>query len=421
MLKFVFKKLKKKTIIKWLITSLWISIGAGTVVLLVAGVIKKDAQKCKSVEVYIKGVEKNFFVDKKDVLNNIIEIAGGKAEGKSIAAFDLRSMEKTLEKNVWIKDAELFFDNNNVLQVTVSEREPVARIFTTGGNTFYIDSSIARLPLSEKYSARLPVFTSFPSDLIVLSNADSNLLHDIKMLSDLIRKDSFNSALIEQIDITPQRSFEMIPTIGNNIILFGDASDAEDKFEKLRLFYNKVIPKAGLNYYSSISVQYKGQIVAKRRGAEDVKADSLKTLQLLQSIAAEAKRQSEDSVQHIVQDNINNSTDSSMVQQSVERDADNEPSNTNDQPVTMDKPVNLNASEKPKPQGPALNKPVNAVTVIKPAVVKPKPPIKPPVAVHPNPIHPTQKPATTKPVAAKPTTSKPVQTPKATMPKKNDY
>ena len=401
--------MNKKKIIQWLLASLWISIGAGTVIVLVAGVRKKDAQQCKAVDVYIKGVEKNFFVDKKDVLGSISSIGGADPVGKSIASFDLRAMEKALEKNVWIKDAELFFDNNNILQVMVSEREPVARIFTAAGNTFYIDSSIARLPLSDKYAARLPVFTSFPSDMAVLSAADSGLLKDIRLMSSIIRNDSFNMALIEQVDITPQRSFEMVPKIGNNIIEFGDASDAMEKFDRLKLFYKNIIPRAGLNYYSSISVQYKGQIVAKRRGAEDVKADSLKTLQLLQLIAVEAQRKAEDSVQHIAEDNISNSTDSSMVQQSVERDAGNEPSNTSDQPVTMTKPVSPNANEKPKPQGPVLNKPVNAVTSPKPAVVKSKPPVKKPVAQQPK----------TKPAMIKPAT--PMKTAKIIMPKKNDY
>ena len=77
-------------------------------------------------------------------------------------------METELEKNVWIKTAELFFDNNEILQVTVQEREPVARVFTPRGTTFYIDNELAMLPLSEKFSARLPVFTNFPSDKKVL-------------------------------------------------------------------------------------------------------------------------------------------------------------------------------------------------------------------------------------------------------------
>ena len=47
----------------------------------------------------------------------------------------------------------MWFDNRNVLHVEVYEREPIARIFTTAGNTFYIDSTEKKLPLSDRLSA----------------------------------------------------------------------------------------------------------------------------------------------------------------------------------------------------------------------------------------------------------------------------
>ncbi len=57
-----------------------------------------------------------------------------------------------------------FFDNNMVLHAKISEREPVARIFTITGGSFYIDSSAHRMPLSDKMNVRIPVFTGFPTD-----------------------------------------------------------------------------------------------------------------------------------------------------------------------------------------------------------------------------------------------------------------
>src|SRR5690606_8077789 len=119
-----------------------------------------------------------------------------------VSSLDLVSMEKELQKEKWIKNAEIFIDNNNVLQVKVTEREPVARIFTTSGASFYLDSSLMRLPLGKKFSARLPVFTSFPTDVIVLKKADSILLRNIKVMSEFIEKDEFWMAQIDQIDIT---------------------------------------------------------------------------------------------------------------------------------------------------------------------------------------------------------------------------
>ena len=72
-------------------------------------------------------------------------------ENAVASSLDLAAMEKALQKDQWIKNAEMFFDNNNVLQVKIVEREPIARIFTTSGASFYMDSSLKRLPLSDNF------------------------------------------------------------------------------------------------------------------------------------------------------------------------------------------------------------------------------------------------------------------------------
>jgi len=352
---------KRFTIQSVLLTTLWITIGAGTVVLLVAAIQKKDEQHCAGVYINIKGVSNNFFVDKKDIQQTIRAISDGNPVGKSIGSFNLKAIELALQKNVWIKNAQLFFDNNEVLQVNVLEREPVARVFTKTGTTFYLDSSSAMLPLSDKFSARLPVFTNFPSDKKVLIKADSNLLKDIITVSLAITTDSFLMAMIDQVDITEYRTFEMIPKFGNTIIVFGDAKDTDEKFSKLQLFYKDVMVDAGWNKYSAVNVQFKNQVVASRKGAQEVIADSLRTLQLMKAIAENAERMSLDSMQVIVQDNEHNTTNNNLIQQSIERDDKNELPNTN---------------EKPQPQGVETNeKPTlpEAVTIIapKPAVINP--------------------------------------------------
>lgn len=386
---------KRYSIKKILLNLMWLAVTGAMIVLLVAGVRKKDQQLCKEVDINIKGVQNNFFIDEKDVMIAITSIAGMDPVGKKTGSFNLRKMETELEKNIWIRSAELFFDNNGVLKVHVLEREPVARVFTTTGSTFYIDNSCMRLPLSEKFSARLPVFTGFPADNIILSAADSLLLSDIKNISLSIQKDSFRMALIEQVDITPQRLFEMVPKIGNQIIVFGDAGNVEGKFANLKLFYKNVLAAAGYNYYSSINVQYNGQIVARRRGAEDFTTDSLRTLQIMQLIAERAEQQASDSLQTIVEDNSNNTADSSMIQQSIQRDDINELSNTIEKPLpqgtsTVLQPASANAN--PKPVAP----------IVKPAIQNPKP-----------------KPATNKLPKSNPVKTDPPK-PKVVMPK-NDY
>ncbi|MEP7106682.1 MAG: hypothetical protein ABI760_01845 [Ferruginibacter sp.] len=343
---------KKQIILNVLLAILWTATGAGTVMLLVAAIQKKDLKHCSGIDITIKGVSDNFFVDKNDILNTIVSISEGRTVGKPIGSFDLKVMEATLQKNTWIKKAQLFFDNNERLQVNVLEREPVARVFTTTGTTFYIDSSTAMLPLSEKFSARLPVFTNFPSDKKVLLKADSNLLRDVLTISMAIREDSFDMAMIDQVDITPQRNFEMIPKFGNTVVVFGDALNAAEKLDKLRLFYKEVLVKAGWNKYSEINVQYNNQVVARRKGTAEVKADSLRTLQLMKMIAENAERMAGDSLQTILQDNEHNTTSKSIIQQSIERDDNSASGNTIEEP----RPQEAITNEKPRLPDPVQGK-----------------------------------------------------------------
>ena len=403
----------KKTIIKnMLLFALWSAIGACTIVLLVAAIQKKDANKCAGVDINIKGVSNNFFVDKNDIMETIISINGGQPKEKTVGSFDLQEMEQALQQNIWVKTAQLFFDNNERLQVNVLEREPMARVFTSTGTTFYIDSALAMLPLSEKFSARLPVFTNFPTDKKVLLKADSNLLKDILAISMALQNDPFNMAMIDQVDITPQRTFEMVPKFGNSIIVFGSAKNAVEKLDKIRLFYKQVIVKAGWNKYSEINVQYLNQVVAKRKGIEEVQADSLRTLQLIKVIAENAERMASDSLQIIVQDNEHNSTNKNIIQQSMERDDNSTIGNplpamvepaagSNAKPVTNNEtsilennPVTLvPAKTKAVIKKPVVAKPVT--TIVKP-VLKPKPvESKQPKTIMPRPL--PKKPGTVKP------------------------
>src|SRR5581483_4149363 len=129
----------KRPIRKLFVVCFWLLIAAGAMVLLVAAVNSQSHKSCKGYSIRIQGRQDQWFLDKKDIAALIN--AQGSVKGREIKTFDLRRMENQLKNNVWIKTAELFFDNNRVLQVSIEERVPVARLFTVTGNSFYIDSS----------------------------------------------------------------------------------------------------------------------------------------------------------------------------------------------------------------------------------------------------------------------------------------
>jgi len=94
---------------------------------------KKDETTCSAIEIEINGAHDHVFVDRKDVL--AIMQKNGAKKGEEISQINLRGTEDQLERNAWVKKAELFFDNNQVLHAIIEEREPLARIFTLQGNS----------------------------------------------------------------------------------------------------------------------------------------------------------------------------------------------------------------------------------------------------------------------------------------------
>ena len=269
-------------IINWkkrVVQTLWLLAGVGTIILFGAAMEKKKNKRCTDVKIEIANADEQMFIDEKDVLD-IINL-NGHIDQKIISAVNLRILETALEANPWVKNAEMFFDNNQLLHVNIEERKPIARIFCASGNSFYVDSNGLRLPLSDKLSAKVPVFTSFPSDKAILSESDSLMLEQVVHLGKFIVADSFWMAQIAQIDITPKATFEIIPTIGDQIIAIGNADDLENKFNRLYTFYKQAWFQNGINTYERLDVQFNNQVVAVRKGAAKAWIDSAKAKQVM--------------------------------------------------------------------------------------------------------------------------------------------
>ena len=249
---------------KTIVNVLWLLLGVGTIVLFGAAMIKKNNRTCVDLKIEITGAEEHLFIDEKDVKDLITKNAD--LADKKVNEIDLKAIEKELEKTAWVKNAELFFDNKQVMQVRIEERQPIARVFTLKGNSFYLDSSGVRLPLSDKLSARVPMFTNFPKDSMAMNASDSILLKGVVKMGNYISADSFWRAQIEQVSITPQATFELTPAVGDQTIIFGNADNLQDKFLNLYTFYKKAWLQNGMNSYEKLDVRFKNQVVGVRKG-----------------------------------------------------------------------------------------------------------------------------------------------------------
>ena len=295
----------KRIIQKIVFITLTLAACSGLVVLLVAAIGKKNHENCRDYVITVKGAQRNLFIDETDIKKILNSAVNGKIKGERMSDFNLRKLEQIIRRNAWVEKVNLYFDNRDVLHISVTEKEPIARIFTTAGKSFYIDSNTKKMPLSDKMSARVPVFTNFP-DKRFLSDKDSMLLADVKKTAMFILNDSFWISQTEQIDITKDRCFEMVPTVGNHIVKLGDGNDIDKKFKRLFIFYQQVMSKTGFNRYNFVDVRYDGQVIGAKEKIS--KIDSVQLRKNVEKLLKEARDMQQDTVAAALETNKQTTT-----------------------------------------------------------------------------------------------------------------
>jgi cell division protein FtsQ len=255
---------KKDILKKILVVALWFGVASVSVVLLVAAAKKNDEGVCEAVVVRIKSGDQGGYIAEKEILERISYNKPEQLKGVKVKSLNVAGLERLLEQHLWIRNAEIYFDTKNILHVDVEERVPVARVFSIGGESFYIDDSGRQLPVNGNQVANVPVFTGFPQMTYPFIPKDSMLAMQICNMGSYILNNDFLKAQIDQIHID-NYSMELIPKLGKHQIVFGEGVMVEQKFKRLMLFYQQVMKKTGWNYYSRLDLTYNKQLVALRR------------------------------------------------------------------------------------------------------------------------------------------------------------
>ncbi len=187
--------------------------------------------------------------------------------GQPLELVDIEEIEKVLEEDIFIKNAEIYVDALNRVHITVEQRVPIARIMDVEDPSYYLDMDGNRVRTSPKFTARVVVITGnighYNANYL---NIKHNRLRKVFELAKYIEANSFWKAQIEQIHIEPSGDAVLIPKLGDHKIKFGTPDEEiEDKFYRLEVFYKEGLPVEGWEKYKTINLAYEGQVVAKKR------------------------------------------------------------------------------------------------------------------------------------------------------------
>jgi cell division protein FtsQ len=258
-----------------LISFSWVISLGGLVVLMSFIEIKKAEVACREVMVYIPGNQ--YFIDREEV-DNILKVHRHKLVGRSMENINLHDLEKKLKANPFIESAKVYADMDGIIKVEISQRQPIIRVMNQFDQDYYIDQHGIKIPLSANFTARVLAANGYIDE--VFANKVDTLHTDIaKQLfktADFIIRDSLWDAQIAQVYVNQNHEIELIPRVGNNRILLGNADDLEAKFHNLLVFYKQALPQVGWDRYKIINIKYANQVIGVK--SDNFKKDSLKAI-----------------------------------------------------------------------------------------------------------------------------------------------
>lgn len=244
----------------------WTVLVLGSLVILFSAIQKKEGNLVGAVTVKINPLpEGELLVSEKDVLLIIERTFGHQITGLPLASLSIGELERAVEKDPFVLNADVFIDAQNQVHIELDQRQPIIRIMDNNGLNYYMDELGNQLPLSKHVAARVLVATGNISPYLedFREVKDQNLA-DVFQLGLLIWNDPFFRDMIEQIYTDTKGRVNLVPKIGDQTIRLGKPKDLEEKLDRLRVFYDEIIPREGWQKYSSVSLEFAGQLVCKK-------------------------------------------------------------------------------------------------------------------------------------------------------------
>jgi cell division protein FtsQ len=227
---------------------------------------------CDQVRIIIDSNNGEIFITEHEIKNKLLA-SKLHPEGK-IADLNTHAIEHFLLQNSAIQAVNVFTQISGEVDIKVLQRQPIVRIENAQRQQFYIGSDGHLMATNPNHTARLivangTILESFSPNKNILKsekNAEFStpILNKIYQLVTYIRNDNFLNTFIDQIYVNSKHEFELVPKVGNQIILLGDAENFEDQFKRLHQFYHYGIKKVDKNTYRIINLKYNNQVIGTR-------------------------------------------------------------------------------------------------------------------------------------------------------------
>lgn len=214
---------------------------------------------CVGLDVKLLDDSKIRFISEHEIAK-LLDSKGLNPVGSRFGKISTEEIERELLRNEMIRTAECYKTTSGKVIVEVTQRTP--KFLIAGNESYYVDADRKLMPVSYNYAAYVPVV----SGRVLRSMATREIFDFVCFLE----KDTFWNAQIEQIYIRDDLKVELVPRVGNAIVLLGTFENFEKKLQNLHELYKQGFNVVGWNRYDKIDLQYQGQIVCTITGTKPI-------------------------------------------------------------------------------------------------------------------------------------------------------
>jgi cell division protein FtsQ len=223
---------------------------------------KQDEKDCRRVVIKIENTLGNYFIEENDVLDIVTDKGQRILVGTPLKTIDMKAIEKDVNELKFVKNTQVYKDLKGTLIVGVEQQRPIARVVRSHAPDAYISEDGKFLPTSNKYSARTLIIRGLYANKLIeegltFRNKGNKLLEMLRFID----QDKYWKAQIAEIEFDAKGNMLLYPQVGKQEFVFGGPDDYESKFKKINIFYDKIRPLKGWNYYGRVNLKYKNQIV----------------------------------------------------------------------------------------------------------------------------------------------------------------
>ena len=215
----------------------------------------EDVRMCKGVDLHITDSLDIELIDENMILS-LLQEQSVDPVGLPLDGIDLERIEQTLRLHPLVGNVECYKTGGDMLRINISSKVPLVRVMNNRGQDFYVDSK-GEILSQHSLAVQLPLATGY----IDRKFASDQLLKVVAAID----RSEFWKAQVEQINVTREGQIELVPRVGDHLLILGTPDNIEGKLDRLMNFYENGLDNVGWNKYRSISVAYDNQVVCKKR------------------------------------------------------------------------------------------------------------------------------------------------------------